>query len=313
MFGCGRLDLGNVWWDGRGWDGARDKAYRERWRTTLDPARGLGDTKTPIAWFTGTCDQFYWLPSVMASYDRAAGLKHLSLLPNHKHALTPEIDEQVFAWLDVHLKGATPFVEVSEIREVQTGNTSRATWQFKGPRPIVRAELLLSHGEAGNWSARYWRTIPAAIDADTCVATLPRGGFPYFVTGTAIDKDGFRYSTPAKRIAHPFTDDAPDYDGCSNWGGFEDEGADRRHQPRRDAAARRRGAGGCSSIPPPVNDATYLPTSLNRMFLKVTSIGPPEWSWKAMTPVSGALGNSPSTVVLPFSLIVMCLPTARML
>src|SRR6267378_4071772 len=37
MFGCGRLDLGNLWWDGQGWNDKRDKESRERWRTTLDP------------------------------------------------------------------------------------------------------------------------------------------------------------------------------------------------------------------------------------------------------------------------------------
>ena len=33
MFGCGGLQLGNTWWDGRGWDKKRDDKFRERWRT----------------------------------------------------------------------------------------------------------------------------------------------------------------------------------------------------------------------------------------------------------------------------------------
>lgn len=223
MFGCGRLDLGNVWWDGQGWDAKRDKAFRERWRTTLDPALRLAERKTPIAWFTGANDQFYWLPSVMASYERAAGPKHLSLLPNWKHALTPELDEQVFAWLDVHLQGAPAFVEVSPIAPPAVNERQfRAHWTFRGPRKIVRAEAAVSHGDAGNWSARYWRTIPAEIQGNKCVAPLPKGGVPYFVYGTVIDSDGFRYSTPILPIERGLDEAKPDYDGCSHWGGFEE-------------------------------------------------------------------------------------------
>jgi dienelactone hydrolase len=223
LFGCGRLDLGNLWWDGNGWNTTRDPAFRERWRTTLDPAWRLAGRETPIAWFTGTNDLFYWLPSVMASHERAAGPKHLSLLPNWSHALTQEVDEQVFAWLDVHLKGAPAFIEVSPVREEEAGGNLQARWQFQGPRKVMRGELMLSHGEAGNWKSRPWRTIPAEIRGQTCLARLPKGGFPYFVSGTVIDTDGFRYSTPIKRIERSFTEEKPDYDGCAPWGAFEEE------------------------------------------------------------------------------------------
>jgi dienelactone hydrolase len=223
LFGCGRLDLGNLWWDGQGWDSKRDQAYRERWRTTLDPGWRLAGKKTPMAWFTGTNDVFYWLPSVMASHEAAAGPKHLGLVPNWSHALTPELDEQVFAWLDVHLKGAAGFTAVSPLTETEKGDKLEARWKFSGPRKVVRAELFLSHGDAGNWRRRHWRTIPGEIHGDTCTVRLPRGGFPYFICGNVIDVDGFRSATAMKRIDRAFTDDKPDYDGCSDWGGFEPE------------------------------------------------------------------------------------------
>ena len=50
---------------------------------------------------------------------------------------------------------------------------------------------------------------------------MPKGGFPYFIAGTVIDKDGFRSSTPPRRVERPAGDEKPDYDGCSAWGGFE--------------------------------------------------------------------------------------------
>src|SRR5262249_52769801 len=52
----------------------------------------------------------------------------------------------------------------------------------------------------------------------------------------------------------------------------------------------------------------YL-SSLNRMFLKVTSIVGPWCSCQAIMPSSGSVSKSASTVVSPLSLIVMCLPT----
>jgi dienelactone hydrolase len=223
LYGCGRLDLGNWWWDGRGWNANAGPAYRNRWRTTLDPAWRLAARETPVAWFTGTNDVFYWLPSVMASYEAAAGPKHLSLLPNLSHPLTPQLEEQVFAWLDVHLKGAPPFTTVSPLVEAESDGTLEARWTFSGPRKIARADLLLSHGEEGNWLGRHWRTIPATIQDDTCVARLPRGGFPYLVIGQVIDEDGFRSATTMRRIERELSEEPPDYDGCSDWGGFEEE------------------------------------------------------------------------------------------
>ncbi len=52
--------------------------------------------------------------------------------------------------------------------------------------------------------------------------------------------------------------------------------------------------------------------SLNSIFLKITSIGPPWCNCQAMMPSSGILAKSPSTVVFPFSLMVTCLPTHLM-
>jgi dienelactone hydrolase len=227
MFGCGSLQLGNSWWDGSGRNPRRDDAFRERWRTTLDPAWRLGSRATPIAWFTGTNDSFYWLPAVMRSHELAAGPKHLSLLPNWNHALTPQLDEQVFAWLDVHLKGAAGFLAVTPLEIVRDNGRTLARWSFRGPRKARTAELHLSHGAAGNWHGRYWTTIRAIVKDQRCEVVLPASSLPYHLTGTIIDHEGFRYSTPlllvdvAKAGLHD-PRATPDYDGCAEWGGFEE-------------------------------------------------------------------------------------------
>jgi dienelactone hydrolase len=228
LFGCGGLDVGNLWWDGQGRDLKRDAAFRKRWAETLDPAGRLGKTKTPIGWFTGTNDQFYWMPALMKSY-RQAGHKHLSLLPNFNHALTPALDEQVFAWLDVHLQGKPGFLQVGDVTVRGDGKDWEPVWTFKGPRKVVKAELLFSPGKAGNWASRPWLTVPAKFNANTgaCTAPGPVGAVDGFCCGTVIDSDGFRYSTPLYPLQLPAAKDKPpltawDYDGCAMWGGWEE-------------------------------------------------------------------------------------------
>jgi dienelactone hydrolase len=230
MYGSGGLHLGNSWWDGNGRDSKRDAAFRARWRTTLDPAHRLANVKMPIAWLTGTNDFAYWMPAVMESHARAAGPKHLTLLPNWNHAMTPTLDEQAFVWLDAHLKGKPAFLEVTPLEVIRDGR-SAVRWTFRGPRKVVSAELILSAGDAGCWASRCWQTVPAAIRGDACTAALPASALPYFVSGTVIDSDGFRYSTPLVRI-DPATlglgdpKALPGCDGAAEWGGFEEQQVD---------------------------------------------------------------------------------------
>jgi dienelactone hydrolase len=220
MFGCGSLELGNNWWDSQGRDPKRDDAFRKRWAQSLDPALRLSKSKTPIAWFTGTNDTFYWLPSVMDSHAKAAGPRHLTLLANYNHALTPSIDDQVFAWLDVHLKGAPAFLT---LKPVAISKDHKATWRFAGPRKAVSARMLVSYGEPGNWVSRHWLEIPAKITEQTCTAKLPAASLPGVVIGTVIDDKGYAYATPMIRFEATDKTAAPTpaYDGCSMWNKFD--------------------------------------------------------------------------------------------
>lgn len=225
MFGSGGLHLGNIWWDARGQSATRDAAYRERWASTLDPAWRLQHRKTPMAWFTGTNDWFYWMPAVMHSHNLAAGPKHLTLLPNWDHGLNPSGDEQVFAWLDVHLKGAPAFLQVTPLRVEKKGKDTFARWSFSGPRKAVSADLILSYGEEGNWPRRHWSTLPAQVKNGMAEIKLPPSNLPYYISGAIVDDKGFRYSTPIVPVAPATFGNAKramiEYNGASMWGGFE--------------------------------------------------------------------------------------------
>jgi dienelactone hydrolase len=227
FFGSGNLAMGNNWWGAAG-QSAKDEAFLQRWQATLDPATRLSHRKTPIGWFTGTNDVFFWMPSVMKTHALAAGPKHLALLPNWNHALSEALDNEVFAWIDMHLQGAPPLVAVGEVSLREQDGRVMAVWPFAGPRKVEAAELMLSYGDDGNWPSRCWKEVPAEIHGGECVAALPKSPLVYYVGGTVIDADGFRSSTPLLRIdpaRHGLLDPrAPmDYDGAVMWGRFEDE------------------------------------------------------------------------------------------
>lgn len=230
MFGAGSMQLGNSWWDGAGKSADRTPEWREKWRTTLDPAWRLQNSKIPISWITGTDDFAYWMPSVMRTYEMAAGPKNLSLLPNWNHALTPNLDEQIFAWLDVYLQGKPEFLKVTPLKVVQQGEKKIAQWTFSGPRKVKSAELLLSYGEPGNWTGRYWHSLKAEMKGNDCSVALPVSAVPAYLSGTVIDEDDFRYSTAliykdtALELSKGMVPMVPDYNGAGEWGDFEPHG-----------------------------------------------------------------------------------------
>ena len=101
-----------------------------------------------------------------------------------------------------------------------------ARWDFQGDgRP---ADLIASYGDAGNWRGRYWHTLKAEIEGQTCQAELPAGTLPCYVSGAVVDKNGIRCSTPLVRVDSAALGvkasvPVPDYDGCAEWGGFEED------------------------------------------------------------------------------------------
>jgi dienelactone hydrolase len=231
LYGTGNLQIGNAWWDGQSRNGRKPPtpAERERWQKTLDPAWRLPNSKTPIAWITGTNDGFYLLPSVMRSYEMAAGPKHLTLVPNWDHALPAKLhDEQFFVWLDAYLKRKKKFLEPSPIQVKKEGNRLIARWEFKGEAKVAQAaDLIASYGNAGNWRGRYWHTLKAQIEGQKCWAELPATTLPCYISAAVSDRNGHRFSTPLLRVdpgalGVKASVPVPDYDGCAEWGGFED-------------------------------------------------------------------------------------------
>ena len=226
------MQLGNSWWGDPASDKQRDAAYREKYRTTVDPAWRLPEGKAPICWFTGTNDSFYWMPALMESYTRAGKHAALALYPNWNHGLPPNGDEQVFTWLDIHLQGKPQFIGVSPLTVEAKGGKLLASWTITPvtERPLKSAELIISYGEAGSWAARAWTVLPATLKNNAAIVELPNTAVPYFISGTAVDDKGFRSSTPlvfVKPADYKLTSKqvAPAYNGA-DWGNLEDDAID---------------------------------------------------------------------------------------
>lgn len=224
MFGCGSLQDGCAWFYSKGQP--PDAAYLEKWSRTFDPAFRLPGLTRPMAWFSGCNDHFYWFNALMATYAKPAGPKHLALLPNYDHGLSPVLDEQVFGWLDVYLKGAPPFIAVEAPRVEQKGGRPVFRWNWRSPvRRPASAEVALSFGKPGNWKTRYWKVLHATLGEDgVCEAPLPRVNVPMMVFGTVVETNGYRSSTAAVEVqAAAEATDPVAYNGCGMWGGFEEQ------------------------------------------------------------------------------------------
>jgi dienelactone hydrolase len=226
FFGCGNLQTGSAWWK-NGPDSMRSKEACENWRTTLDPAFRLAGRTTPIGWFTGANDVFFWMPALMQTWATAAGPRALCIEPNWNHAMSEQGDGASFEWLDAHLKGAPAFPAVSPVEIRKDAKPVTASWKFTGPRKAVSAELIWSLGDDGNWVGRGWMTLPAVIKGDTCTVELPKATMPYYIGGAIFDDQKLRYSTLLVRIDPKSLGLADgdaglkDFDGCLMWGSFE--------------------------------------------------------------------------------------------
>lgn len=222
FFGTGNLQLGCSWFEGA----CADPVYAERWRNTIDPAWRLAKSKTPISWCTGTPDNYYWMPALMKTFATAGGPKHLGLIANWDHGLPPEMDDEVLGWLDVHLQGKPAYPELTPLAVKRQGEGLVVHWTFASPpeRKIASADLMLSYGEAGNWRRRLWLTLPVQMNGSDCTASLPSSALPYWISGTVVETNGYRHSTPlllVKSADHGLAGVSPDIDSFAEWGGFE--------------------------------------------------------------------------------------------
>jgi len=168
VYGCGFLDENSCWKEGR-FD-KMSPEQRDRWVSLFDPSRHLGRATCPMLFVNGTNDFAYPPDSWNKSTLLPKGSVNRSFTINlpHGHIFTfKEVDTFIDSML---LKDAKPLATVSPVQHSDDGKTVSAT--FHSESPAIKAELIATT-DGGVWQERKWQAIPATINDDKVLATLP--------------------------------------------------------------------------------------------------------------------------------------------
>ncbi|MCM8817173.1 MAG: hypothetical protein NC913_06665 [Candidatus Omnitrophica bacterium] len=173
----------------------------EVWNRTIDPALRLKYKKVPFLWGVASNDNWFYLPSVVKTYQDSIGEKRIAIVPMWEHGFPEEIDEQLFSWFDIYLKQSRkPYNQVSDLSIQKKGTKLIASWNFKGENKVKTAELVVSYGKVSLW--KYWLhrdyvSFPAKIQGNTATGEIPvvEPDIEMLVFGNIIDENGFLTST----------------------------------------------------------------------------------------------------------------------
>lgn len=94
----------------------------------------------------------------------------------HGHGGLGENPEEIHAFVNAHLKGASPLATITKTE--QTGR--KVTAAFTSENPIVTSELLYTK-DAGSWTERHWESTLALISDTIATAELPEGVTAYYI------------------------------------------------------------------------------------------------------------------------------------
>lgn len=173
----------------------------EVWNKTIDPALRLRYRKVPFLWGVAANDNWFYLPSVVKTYKESIGEKRIAIIPLWEHGFPEEIDQQLFSWFDVYLKGTIkPYNQVFDLNIKKKNNKLFASWSFSGEKRVKKAELIISYGKVAQW--KYWIhrnyiVLPAKIEGNTATAEIPvvDPEIEMLIFGNITDEDGFVISS----------------------------------------------------------------------------------------------------------------------
>jgi hypothetical protein len=153
----------------------REKA--ERWMDWWDPSAYLENADLPMLWVTGSNDFAYTLKALQLSYRLAKGPRTLCvrLRMPHGHGGPGENPEEIRAFADSILKGGDPLPVI-----IETSRQATNVWvSYRSNVAVTKAELNYTR-DTGKWQDRKWEAIPAILQADRAVASLPAGTRVYY-------------------------------------------------------------------------------------------------------------------------------------
>lgn len=202
-FGAGRQDMGTHLPQ---FVGLPDRSAAEVWARTIDPAWRLKARAVPFMWCASGNDNWFHLPSVVATFEESAGDKRLAIIPGWQHGFPENVDRQLADWLDTCLTHTRPPYNRPGKLEFEVRNGALAgRWDWTGGNAVTSAALVVCYGPAQPWHGwvqRYHHPIAAAISGSTAEATIPvpDPDMELYAYGNITDERGVVMSTVPKAI-----------------------------------------------------------------------------------------------------------------
>jgi len=171
-------------------------AEAEVWQKTIDPAWRLKKKAVPFCWGVGSNDHWFELPAIFKTYEESLGEKALAIAIPWGHAGPANMDDQLINWFDIYLaKTAPPLNAPGQLKlEVQNG-TLVGTWDWRGERPVAKAEIVVSYGPAAPWHQWIHRSHtpwPAVVSGKFATGEIPvpELGLNLYCYGLITDESG---------------------------------------------------------------------------------------------------------------------------
>jgi len=193
---------------------------RQLWLDHYEPLAYAPRTKAAVFFQLATNDLFFWLNGAAKNLEALPGKKAWVLRPNSNHgAGGPEVPGDAAPAFMRHILTDGPAVpEVTGFQVSADG--LHYTWRVKGSRPIYRAVLNWSPGQAVS-PARYWVELPAVREGDIWSARVPVGlaGVSSKAFVTAGDDEGVVVSSVllSRDGLDPMTQPGPQWSGGQLW------------------------------------------------------------------------------------------------
>ena len=177
----------------------------EVFKRSFDPATYIRQRNIPFIWGLPTNDNWFYFPAVVETFRQKPGEKRIAIIPHWVHGFPPELDQQLFDWFDVYLKGTrAPYLKPGDLKLTtrKDGDLKRlyAEWSWSGKPEAERAELVVSYGRVlpwHGWRGRYYHTVLARIEGQTARTEIPvpDPDLPMIVFGNVFDGNDVRIST----------------------------------------------------------------------------------------------------------------------
>lgn len=155
------------------------KEEYEPWLAVLDPKHGFKNIRSATLVLSGTDDDYFWMPAVLATWRALPEPKRLWMRPNDNHEWVGN-EEMPRRWFDFILKGTPVWPEIGSIQTDQVANDLIMTAATSGP--VAKVTFWYKVMPIGRFTTRRggkstptgtWVSVEAANSGSSWKAALP--------------------------------------------------------------------------------------------------------------------------------------------